>query len=172
MHSGIRSNDPAVCLLKTNIDSLAVWRFPISINTNNIIQSWQTESIECIYGVTVILNDIKLCIEVFKTVRKWKYDEKGKKCHKPSHKWDQFVSPTECLSTIMQLFIYFHTFTSMCVAESLFSVQADTDVPSVSRWRAAALPSPLVVSTSTAGRAVGPGGPARPSSTHWYTHIQ
>ena len=58
----------------------------------------------------------------------------------------------------------------MCVAEGLFSVQAYTDVSSIGRLRTAACPSPLVVSAPTAGWALGPGGPARPGTTHWYTH--
>lgn len=45
----------------------------------------------------------------------------------------------------------FRTFTSMCVAEGLFSVQAYADVSSIGGGRAAAGPSPLVVSAPTAG---------------------
>ena len=55
----------------------------------------------------------------------------------------------------MNLFIL-HTFTGVCVAQGLFSVQADADVTSVGGGRVATGTGTLVVPTSTGGGAVRP----------------
>lgn len=58
------------------------------------------------------------------------------------------------------------TFTRMYITEGLLCMQADADVPSMCRCRAAACPSSLIVAASAAGWALGPGRPAWPGSTH------
>lgn len=63
----------------------------------------------------------------------------------------------------------FHTLTCVCVAQRLLCVQADADVSSVSWGWVAAGAGALVVSAPTAGRALGPGGPAGPGAGHWHT---
>lgn len=65
----------------------------------------------------------------------------------------------------------FHTFTGVCVAERLLSVQAYADISSTGRWWITAGSSPLVVSAPTAHWALGPGRPTRPGSIHWQTQI-